>query len=446
MRSLIPLLALTSALTLEAASTPTAKPVFHKDVAPILQSRCQSCHRPGEVAPMSFLTYRETRPWAKAIRGAVLAKKMPPWFADPKYGHFANDRRLSESEIQTLVSWADAGAAEGNPADTPKPLAFVDGWNIGKPDLIIEMPKDFEIPASGTVNYQHIIVPTGLTEDRWVEAAEIRPGNRSVVHHVIAFTRPPSAKALRTAKMGDFLDSGGGKKLPKPGEPEPLMFSSGVDIEALQTFAPGVLPTLLKPGQARLIKAGSDIIFQLHYTSTGKPATDRTRLGIVFSKTPPTERVRHVNVQNFAFSIPPRVDNYPIEARARLIQEVKLVSLHPHMHFRGKDFTFRATYPTGESEILLSVPRWDFNWQLTYYLEKPKVLPKGTIIEIVGHYDNTANNPANPDPNALVLYGEQTWNEMLGGVMDIAHEPGRGSVELFETVAAPQKTGAAGSN
>lgn len=436
------ILVLFAAGSLSAASTATVPVTFHKDVEAILQKRCQACHRPGEAAPMSFLTYQDVRPWAKAIRSAVLLKKMPPWSADPAYGKFLNDRSLTAGEIDTVKTWVDQGAMEGNAKDAPAPLQFTDGWSIGTPDLIVEMPKAFEVPATGVIPYQYIVVPTGLTEDKWVVAAEIRPGNRRTMHHSIAFALAPGTKSFMGSKPGDFLDAIAIQKAQqrKPGAPEPNQFDSGINAEAVQTYAPGGVPTQFEPGQARLVKAGSNIMFQLHYTPNGKPFSDRTRLGMIFAKQAPTERVKMVNVQNFAFSIPPNVDDYPIEARARVTHDFTIISMLPHMHLRGKDFEYRATYPTGESEILLRVPRWDFNWQITYYLEKPKLIPKGTIIECVGHFDNTPNNPFNPDASAEVVYGEQTFNEMMGGIMDIALDPKLGSFELFESVPPQPKT------
>lgn len=424
-------------LCLAGSAWLAAAPVsFHKDVEPILQNRCQGCHRPGEIGPMSFLTYRDVRPWAKAIRGAVLGKKMPPWPIDPAFGKFRNDQRLSQSEIDTLVSWSDQGAPEGDAKDAPPPRQFVEGWNIGKPDAVIELSQEFQIPASGDIPYQYIIVPTGFTKDTWVDAVEIRPGNRAALHHAIAFVREPGT--YKGMKVGEFLDPIAMAKVMRPRtNPPPDQFGDSVTGDAVGFYVPGIPPAVLEPGQARLIKAGSALLFQLHYTSDGKPSTDRTRIGFRFSKEPPKEWIRTVNVQNFAFSIPPREPNYPIYARARLTRDMKIVSFIPHMHLRGKDFEYRALYPSGETETLLRVPRWDFAWQMAYYLQEPKVLPKGTVIEVVGHYDNSANNPNNPDPNALVVYGEQTWNEMMGGLIDVVEDPSRTPQHYFESV--PEK-------
>jgi mono/diheme cytochrome c family protein len=409
------------------APAPPTKVTFHKDVEPILQKNCQGCHRPGEIAPMSFLAYREVRPWAKAIRAAVLSRQMPPWGADPKYGEFSNDRSLSQEEIDTVVAWIESGAPEGNPADAPPPVEFETGWNIGKPDAIVAPPKPFRVPAEGTIEYQYVIFPSGFTEDKWIERVEVRPGNPSVLHHVNVFASLPNT--YRTVKRGEYF------QFPEnPGDdPDPFTFSKDGG-EALHGFAPGGNPTIFAPGQARLVKAGSDIIYQLHYQAGGTEKLDQTRVGFVFAKEPTRERITSVTVQNFKFTIPPMADDYPIRAEALLNVDVKLVSMLPHMHLRGKKFEIRAYYPDGTDEMLVSVPRYDFNWQTTYVLAEPKLLPRGTRLESVGWYDNTPNNPANPDPNALVVYGEQTWNEMMGGVIDLAVDPKLESPIIFTRV------------
>jgi hypothetical protein len=433
---------LLACVSLPAVAAP-AGANYHRNIEVILQRRCQICHRPGEAAPMSFLTYKDVRPWAKAIREAVLQKKMPPWFADPAHGQFSNDRRLAASEIEAIVNWVDAGAPEGDPKDAPKPVQFVDGWQMGTPDVVFEMPKAFTVPAKGKVPYQYITVPTNFTEDRWVQAAEIRPGNKAVVHHIQAHAVPADRPSLK-GRIGEFLDAEAidqrtieTTKAALEGKIVRPQFHSGTEGEYLQGYTPGSVSLDLQPGQAKLIKAGSVIFFQLHYQPCGKETTDRSRVGLIFAKNPPKQRIHTANVQNFAFTIPPRVSDYPISARARVTRDLTIVNLRPHMHFRGKSIEYKVTYPNGESEILLNVPRWDFNWQLTYLLKKPKVLPKGTIIELLGRYDNSPNNPFNPDPNALVVYGEQTWNEMLGGLIDVALEPDMATPELFESVPDP---------
>jgi len=401
------------ALLLLGAPVANAAPTFHADVEPVLQRRCQTCHRPGDIAPMSLITYAEVRPWAKAIRAAVSQKKMPPWFADPAHGVYGNDPSLSESELETVIGWVDAGAPEGNPGDAPRPLDFVDGWRIGRPDVVIEIPKPFNVPASGVVPYQYISVPTGFTEDKWVEAIEIRPSNRKVVHHINASAGPGGSAAP------DFRTSDLEQQLLKSGREIPE-FAEG---ELLQTFVPGGAPPMLKKGQAKLIKAGSNITFQLHYTTTGQPEQDQSRIAFIFAKTPPTARIKSILVYNRTFTIPAGDPNHPVIARAVIERDVRLVSMLPHMHVRGKDFEVRITYPSGETETVLRVPKYDFNWQINYYLESPKRLPKGTILEVSGHFDNSVHNRYNPDANAEVRYGEQTWEEMLNGFMEVAMEP-----------------------
>ncbi len=414
--------ALPSLFLFASAAYAPREVTFYKDVVPILQNRCQACHRPGESAPMALLTYNETRPWAKAIREAVVSRRMPPWFADPAYGKYANDRSLTPSEIATLAAWVDAGAPEGNPAEAPKPPKLPEDWTIGAPDAIIQMPNEFHVPASGTVEYQYIRVPTMFTEDKWVEKVEVRPGNRAVVHHLVVFAREPGAPFLENLKPGIA------RGLPAPKTRPAANNRAGVFIdtpgaEVLGVYVPGGVVWQLKPGQARLIKAGSDLIFQMHYTTNGTPGADRTRVGVIFAKGPPKERVRSLVVANPYLRIPPGAADFPVQASVILHENARLVSLFPHMHVRGKAFEYRAIYPNGESEILLRVPRYDFNWQLTYQLEQELPLPKGTVLECTARYDNSPANPHNPNPDAEVAWGDQTWEEMLAGFMDLAFDP-----------------------
>ncbi len=373
---------------------------------------------------MSFLTYDQTRPWAKAMKQAVLGKQMPPWFADPHYGKFSNDRTLSTAEIDTLVSWADTGAKAGDPKDAPKAIAFVEGWRIGKPDMVIEMPLAFDVPASGTIDYQYILIPTNFKEDTYVQIAEARPGNPAVVHHIIAFIREPGSPFMKDAKPGvpfvpkdhvrteDLTPEQRKKRAPSNG--------GGIGGDFLAGYAPGTVPFVMRPGEAKLVKAGSDIVLQMHYTANGKPATDKSRIGLIFAKEKPNARVLTLAAGAADFEIPPGDPNYQVDAKLKLQRDVTLVTLLPHMHFRGKSFEYRVTYPSGEKETLLSVPKYDFNWQLTYELEKPKVLPKGTVIECTAHYDNSANNKYNPDPSKTVRFGEQTWEEMMFGFFEVS--------------------------
>lgn len=415
------------------AAAPNSEPTFYKDVLPILQKNCQSCHRPGEAGPMSFLNYESTRPAAKAIKAAVLTKKMPPWFADPKYGHFENDRTLADADVKTLVSWVDTGAKAGNAKDAPKPVSWVEGWNIPKPDVILQMPTAFKIPATGTVDYHYVIIPTGFTEDKYVQFAESRPTDREHTHHILSFLREPGSKWLAGSPVGvAFVPSreGGGE-------------GGGANIgDSLGGYAPGTVPNVLRPGQAILIKAGSDLVLQLHYTADGKPGEDRSAVGLVFAKEKPTERLVMLSAQQNRFAIPPNDPNYQVSAKVTLQADSKLMSLLPHMHLRGKDMTFIATYPDGRKETLLSVPNYSFSWQLSYYLSNPQVLPKGTTIEAIAHFDNSKNNPYNPDPTKEVHFGEQSWDEMMFGFFTVAVDPKVTTMDLMRP-PKPMPSGAA---
>ncbi|MGA2214414.1 MAG: cytochrome c, partial [Bryobacteraceae bacterium] len=380
-------------VALVQAGTVSAPVSFYKDVLPVLQKNCQTCHRPGEIAPASFLSYESTRPWAKAIKTAVLTKKMPPWFADPHFGKFANDRRLSEADIRTLVAWVDAGAPAGDSKDAPKPVDWVEGWRIGKPDVVISMPLEYHVPASGTIDYQYIVIPTGFTEDKYVQLAEARPGDTKLVHHIIAFVREPGNPWMKDAKPGVPY-------VPKEPELSPEEQKKEEEAEAklpgipfqgdfLVDYAPGTVPEVIKPGRAKLIKAGSDLVLQMHYTANGTEGTDISKIGLIFSKTPPKERMLTINTANLTFSIPPGAPDTKVDAKMTLQQDATLVSFLPHMHFRGSSFEYRATYPDGKKEVLLSVPHYEFNWQLTYDLAREKKLPKGTVIECEAHFDNS---------------------------------------------------------
>ncbi len=383
-----------ASLLLSAANTGgPSKPTFAKEVAPILFNRCVECHRAGEAAPMAFTSYKETRPWAKAIKGAVLSKRMPVWLADAPHDVFRNDRRLSQAEIETLTAWVDAGAPEGDAKLTPKIPEFPDGWNIGNPDQIFDMGEEFEVPKEGVVPYKYFRIPSGFTEDRWVQAAEIRPAIRSVVHHVIIFIQEP----------GNQTQGGGG--------------GGGNGGQNLLTgFAPGEQPLELEPGMAKLVKAGSTFVFQMHYTPNGKESyKDRTRFALRYAKSAPVRQAVTANAINFSFKIPPGADNHEVKSSWTAKRDVEIVDFMPHMHVRGKDFKYTVNYADGRSEVILSVPRYDFNWQLGYQLKKPLKLVEGDRIDCVAHYDNSANNKYNPDPAKEVKWGDQTWEEMMIG-------------------------------
>ncbi|HWQ69256.1 MAG TPA: thiol-disulfide isomerase [Patescibacteria group bacterium] len=393
---------------------------FYKDVLPVLQKNCQECHRPGEVAPTSFLSYEEVRPQAKAMKEAVLGRRMPPWFADPAVGRFTNDRSLSRAETEIIANWVDSGTHAGELKDAPAPRQFADGWLAGQPDVVFEMPADYEVPASGMMRYVYGIIPTNFREDRWVQMAEARPGNRTVVHHILVYVRDPTSTWLREYPMGRvFMVRDHGKNSP-------------ID-EVLTGFVPGAQPLVLRPGQARLIKAGSDLVFEIHYTANGKSASDRSRVGIVFAKEPPRQRVVMLNVANYKFVIPPGAPAHRVDEAITLYGEAELVSLHAHMHLRGKSMEIRAVYPSGEVEKLLWVPNYDFNWQLWYHLPPGKALPRGTRIEVIGTFDNSSRNKNNPDPTVAVRSGEQSWDEMMMGFIEVAIDVGMNPTDLLRS-------------
>jgi hypothetical protein len=317
-----------------------------------------------------------------------------PRYGGPSAATFGVCRALRARGIDTLVAWADTGALEGDPKQTPKPAQFVEGWNIGTPDLVLEMTKDYEVPATGTIKYEYFTIPTEFTEDKWVQMVEVRPGNRALVHHVIAFVKEPK----------------------KPGETS----SKKDDREFLVGFAPGSMPEIMAPGRAKLIKAGSVIEFQVHYTANGTAGVDRSKVGLIFAKEPPRERAITLSAGNSKFVIPAGEANHEVESKFTLRSDATLTTLFPHMHLRGKDFEYRMVLPTGETQTLLRVPRYDFNWQLAYKPAEDIVVPAGARFECTAHFDNSPNNPANPDPKAEVRFGEQSWEEMMVGFMDVA--------------------------
>lgn len=412
---------------------------FYKDVQPVLQQRCQVCHRAGEAAPFSMATYQEVRPWAKAIREAVLTRKMPPWFADAAPGTFSNDNRLSQQEVDTLTSWVNQGAPAGDPQDAPKPVAFAQGWRIGDPDLVLEMPEEFHVPASGEVAWQYFPVPTKFTEDRWIQAVEARPGNPAVVHHIRIFSRAPGSKAFMEPDPQTSQERQHPKEPPKD-DGSGALAGPEIGAEEMAAFVPGGDPVELPPGQALLVKAGSDLVVEVHYTTIGKPQTDRSRVGLTFAKRPPQMRVTEVGTANFNFRIPAGASNYQVITRVTLRADMTVLSLWPHMHLRGKALLLRAVYPTGESEVLLNVPHYDFNWQMSYVLAEPRLLPKGTRLESAVFFDNSANNPSNPDPKVDVYWGAQTWEEMNVAFMRVALPAG---VEPSDITVPPLETASA---
>ena len=402
-------------------------PTFARDVAPIMFAKCASCHRPGEVAPMPLLSYSDARPWASAIKQRVSTRAMPPWHADPAHGTFRNDLRLSDREIDTIVRWVDGGAREGDPSALPPLPKFPEGWQIGTPDVVLAMAQEFEVPASCEIPYQYFEVPTNFTEDRWMQAGEVRAGDRAHVHHIIVYVREPARNARpNVVSVRSIPNTAAAAAAPPAPRPQPAVAPvtraavqggrpPGGGDAMLVNWAVGEDAPIHLPGTAKRIPAGSTLIFQVHYTTNGKPGRDRSRVGLVFAKEPPQREIRTGLITNAAFAIPPGADNHAVEAEATFSEDVKIYSMHPHMHLRGKDMTYTATYPDGRKEILLSVPKYDFGWQTDYWLAQPLLLPKGTKVHVAAHFDNSAANRANPDPKATVRWGDQTWEEMMIG-------------------------------
>ena len=378
-----------SAVSILAANTDGGKaPTFSKEVAPILYNRCVSCHRPGEAAPMSLRDYKEVRPWAKAIKQQVATRTMPPWHADPAIDKFSNDRRLTDAEVATIVKWVDAGVPEGNSADLPKLPEFTDGWAFGKPDMVLDTGTDYPIPGQGVVAYQYFKVDPGFKEDTWIQGAEARPTQRSQVHHILVFVQQGKQRAARAGEQ--FSDM-------------------------LIGYAPGVPTITWDPDTAFLVKAGSTLLFQVHYTTNGKAASDRAMLGLKIRKDAPKYRAFSGSAIQFKFAIPPSDPNYEVKATYTFKEDVTLLDLTPHMHLRGKAFKYVLTYADGHCEELLNVPKYDFNWQLSYILTEPRKVPAGSKMDVTAWYDNSANNKYNPDPTDTVKWGDQTFQEMMIG-------------------------------
>ncbi len=382
-----------------------AAPTFTKDVAPVLYKHCAGCHRSGEMAPMSLLTYEEVRPWAKSIREKVATGQMPPWHAVAPHGTFANDRRLSEQEKDALIRWVDGGAPKGDPKDLPPAPKFTDGWEIGAPDVVISMPKEYEVPASGTIAYQYFEAPTNFTEDKWVQAIEVRPGVRSVVHHILVFCREPGATPQPPAFVPVVPETPG----PRPNANASARRQTGALIA---TTAPGTNAITFQSGRALRIRAGAVLQFQMHYTSNGTAAKDKSSVGLVFAKQPPQEEIRTGAFVNPHLVLPPGERDKAVDAAIRFTEDTRIYALFPHTHLRGKSWEYRLVYPDGRAEVVLSVPKYDFNWQTYYVFSKPLTVPKGARLEATAHYDNSAANPWNPDPKVEVRWGEQTWQEM----------------------------------
>lgn len=409
---------LCGASPLAAADAPT----FYKDIVPILQANCQTCHRPGEIAPMSLLGYEDARPWARAIKAAVLDKKMPPWFADPGYGHFANERRLSDRDVETIRAWVDGGAPEGKKSDAPRPRTFENGWNL-KPDIIVEMPKPFELPANGTINYKYVLVKTDFKEDLWVTAAEMRPGNTKVLHHGKVWVRPPGSTWMSKAVPGEAYERESHRAIMGDN-----MIEEGNDI--LGKFNPGLgAQQFDMKGAAKLIPKGSDLVFELHYTSSGEVTSDVSKLGLVLAKQAPhTRYFFHAGPTAMNLAIPAGHNNAEVVSEITFGEDASLVYAQPHMHLRGKDFELRVVSPSKETTTVLKGV-WNFDWQMGYQYAEPIALPKGSKLQLISHFDNSAGNRFNPDPATKVLWGPQNWDEMSNCFIGV----------LFPSSTAPEK-------
>jgi mono/diheme cytochrome c family protein len=440
-----------SGTAITARPNATASITFTRDVARIFYENCAECHRPNDIAPFSVLTYKDVRPWARSIREKVITREMPPWYADPRYGHFKNEARLSKKDIDTIVAWADQGAKEGDPKDLPVLPGYIEGWRIGKPDQVFSMTEEYTIKPDDPDNYVYFVVPTEFKEDRWVQAAEIRPGNKKLVHHVIAHILTPQAIAgsRRSGAQADrqaeneqsiFYKEGGlarvkldapvvddGANAPNGGAAfKRRAGEEGSDLFSilLTSYAPGKDPDVFAPGTAKRIPAGSRIVLQMHYSrfrgALGKPERDRTSVGLIFAKEPPPNRVVTLTIPNHFFKIPAGADDHEVTAAYTFDQDVKLVDYMPHMHLRGKQMKYEVIYPGGKRETLLWVPKFNFNWQTLYRLKDPIMIPKGSRMIITAHFDNSSKNKYNPDPGKPVRWGDPTYDEMMIGWMDYA--------------------------
>jgi hypothetical protein len=432
------------ATTQTSAAPEKTVPTFSHDVAAIVFNHCTICHRPGEVAPMSFTSYAEVRPWSKAIREEVIKREMPPWYADPEHSlAFSNDRRLSQSDIDTIVAWVDAGSPKGNGSELPPLPKFAKGWSWGEPDLVIPMPVDFEVPAEGELPMQNFYVPVPFSEDRWVQAVELRPGNPAVVHHSIAnVSKLPEGSKLEDGRAvrleSDSPDSNKSTETRQRSE----VFQSQDAFARAGAFkligqAPGKGFERHFAGTAKRIRPGMYIQFNMHYQPSGRPEKDRSMLGLWFAKEPVNHEVltkgiidtiriagkdigetkvingREVRVRGKIPNIPPYADNWEISGETAIKQDITIYAFAPHMHLRGKDIKYILVWPDGHQQTLLNVPKYDFNWQLHYELEKPLKVPAGSKLLAIAHYDNSLKNRYNPAPQKEVFWSEQSWDEMF---------------------------------
>jgi hypothetical protein len=386
---------------------------FYRDVLPILQNHCQVCHRPEGIGPMALETYDQVTRRADSVLRMVSSRAMPPWFAASGVGHFANDPSLSASEIASIKTWVNSARVAGDPRDAPAPRVWAGAWNISAPDAVIKMPVPVRIPAHGDVEYTYEIVPTGFTEDKWVQMSQVLPSAQKHVHHAVIYIRPPGSKWLRGAPVGTPFTASSLRD-------ETLSHQAHwTDSDMLLVYAPGSSPDNWPGGMAKFIPAGSDLIFQMHYTTNGTPGEDQTSVGIVFAKKKPEQRVITLQLTNDRFEIPPGDANYLVEVHGTLPNDAMLLSFFPHMHLRGKAFEYDIVHPDHSKETLLHV-NYNFYWQLSYKLATPLPLKAGTELQAIAVFDNSKTNPHNPDPTKSVHWGDQTSDEMMVGFFDIA--------------------------
>jgi peroxiredoxin/mono/diheme cytochrome c family protein len=444
---------------------------YSKQIARIFQDRCVECHRPGQIGPFALEKYEEAVGWAEMIEEVVRDQRMPPWHPDPQYGHFRNDLSLSQKEKDLIYQWVAKGAPEGDPKDLPKPKQYSGSWMMpGGPDVVFQMTKEpVDVAAEGTIEYKYYVVDTGFKEDKWVQVAECMPDNRGVVHHMIVFLKPPGmglfgdgggrgrqrsgegdaagAEARREARSAENAravgigedgekkddkavaandaerkpDAGDGGRQRGRGRGRGGRGGGQASFGQLCGFAPGTRPYVLPPGMAKLIPAGWQLVFQMHYTPNGSPQKDCSSVGIKFADPDTVKyRVATANAANGAFVIPAGDPDFKVESERKYGRDVLMLSVFPHMHLRGKDFHYELIYPDGRKETILNMPRYDFNWQTSYVFVEPLPLPQGTTLHCTAHFDNSADNPANPDPTKPVRWGDQTWEEMMIGWFDIA--------------------------
>ncbi len=410
---------------LSLVSAVWADTTFSKDVAPILFKNCVTCHRPGEMAPMSLLDFKSARPWAKAIEVAVVTRKMPPWFADPAHGHFENDVRLKTQDIDTIRAWVAGGAIEGNPKDLPLQPTFSAGWRLGVPDFVIDIGEDFTVPA-GRDLYKNFDVQTNLKEGKWIRAAEVSPGNRKVVHHVHFSVLTNEGEANPRTISRSYFDVEDGLSRVKADAPVVndacvgdggIANLTGFDEGSFATMLPGKGPDIFDVfgdgNVAKYIPAGAKVRFQIHYASVREPEVDRTRVGLYLASKVPERPLKRVDLRNRFFSIPAGASNHEVKRCYEVEQDKLLLAITPHAHYRGKDATYELVHVDGRRETLLAVPHYDFNWQLQYRLKDPVLMEKGSRVIATFHFDNSANNPANPDPAKVIRWGDRSEDEMM---------------------------------